>query len=338
MKKIKSSELSLNINSVEKLLTYLQLDINKIDYSKNANDSFSFTVPDSFVKRIKKSDANDPLLLQILPQKKELIEIKGFSFDPLDEKHVLLAPGLLQKYQHRVLLIATSSCGIHCRYCFRRHFPYSREAYSKESYNKETGKSLLSQQLENNIQLIKSKTDITEVILSGGDPLTLNDQRLDLLLEKLSHIPHLKRLRIHSRQLIVQPQRITKQLVTILKKFPHPVTIVMHINHPAEINDEVTQSISHLKQANIQLLNQSVLLKNVNDQSEVLISLSESLYQAGILPYYLHMLDAVSGSQHFNVSNQKAKKIITEMKKKLPGYLVPKLVKEYPDDEYKREL
>jgi len=328
MKSDQSSQQSLNISSVKKLLKYLQLENKQVDYSEDASNSFSFTASDSFIKRIKKGDPADPLLLQILPQKNEMIEAVGFSYDPLDEKQALLAPGLLQKYQHRVLLIATSSCGIHCRYCFRRHFPY----------NKEADKSLLSRQLEKNIQIIQSKTDITEVILSGGDPFTLNDQRFGALIEQLSHITHLKRLRIHSRQLIIQPERITDKLVNTLREFPHPVIIVMHINHPAEINEEVIQSLARLKQANIQLLNQSVLLKNINDHSDILISLSERLCQAGILPYYLHMLDAVSGSQHFMVSATKAKRIITQMKEKLPGYLVPKLVKELPDDKYKREL
>lgn len=330
MKSAESSQPSLNINSVEKLLTYLQLENTQVEYSANADNSFRFSASDSFIKRIKKGDPNDPLLLQILPQKNELIQIPGFSLDPLDEKHALLAPGLLQKYQHRVLLIVTPSCGIHCRYCFRRHSPLKKP--EKETYQG------FPQQLEDNIRLIKSKTDITEVILSGGDPFTLNDQRFSLLLDKLSTIKQLKRLRIHSRQLIVQPERITPQLLDTLNNFPLPIAIVLHINHPAEINDEVIQSLANLKQSNIQLLNQSVLLKNINDNSETLILLSETLFQAGILPYYLHMLDPVSGSQHFMVTQEKAKKIITEMKIQLPGYLVPKLVKEYADDKYKRSV
>jgi len=332
MKSAESSQQSLNINSVEKLLDYLQLDSEQVEYSADANEEFSFSSSDSFIQRIKKGVPNDPLLLQILPQQKELIPAHGFSCDPLDEKHAILSPGLLQKYQHRVLLIVTSSCGIHCRYCFRRHFPY-KEGYKKTAIQ---NNSLLSQQLEKNIQIIKSKTDITEVILSGGDPLTYNNERFSLLLEKLSQIKHLKRLRIHTRQLIVQPQRINQQLIKTLQNFPLPIAIVLHINHAAEINDEVIQSLAYLRQSNIQLLNQSVLLKKINDTSETLIQLSERLFQAGILPYYLHMLDEVSGSQHFMVSIEKAKQLIEEMQVQLPGYLVPKLVKEYADDKYKR--
>jgi L-lysine 2,3-aminomutase len=332
MKSAQSSQQSLNINSVEKLLRYLQLENNPIEYSITASESFSFIATDSFIRRIKKGDPNDPLLLQILPQKKELIQTPGFSFDPLDEKQAIISPGLLQKYQHRVLLIVTSSCGIHCRYCFRKHFPY-KERHKKSSMR---NNSHLSQQLEDNIQIIQSKTDISEVILSGGDPFTLKDLRFKLLLDKLSQIKHLKRLRIHSRQLIIQPQRINQQLITTLKAFPLPIVIVLHINHAAEINDEVIESLIDLKHANVLLLNQSVLLKDINDNSESLIQLSESLFQAGILPYYLHLLDAVSGSQHFMVSIEKAKEIIVEMQTQLPGYLVPKLVKEYANDKYKR--
>jgi len=267
MKSAESFQQPLNINSVEKLLEYLQLEEKEVDYCTDASNSFSFNASDSFIKRIQKGDPNDPLLLQILPQKKELIEMPGFGFDPLDEKQAILSPGLLQKYQSRVLLIVTSSCGIHCRYCFRRHFPY------KEGYKKQITKtsSLLSQQLEKNIQIIKSKTDITEVILSGGDPFTLNDERFSLLLDKLAQIKHLKRLRIHTRQLIIQPRRISPQLIQTLKKFPLPIAIVLHSNHAAEINDEVSQSLANLQQSNIQLLNQSVLLKNINDNSKTLI-------------------------------------------------------------------
>ncbi|MFK5985635.1 MAG: EF-P beta-lysylation protein EpmB [Pseudomonadota bacterium] len=326
MKTAKSLVQSLNINSVEKLADYLQLDIQQLDYSKQASDQFSFVVPMSFVKRMKKSDPKDPLLLQILPQKKELIQTPDYSQDPLGEEYCLLAPGLLQKYQHRVLLIVTPSCGIHCRYCFRRHSPHKQS------------NTQLSNELENNIQLIKSRADITEVILSGGDPLTLSDQRFSLLLKQLAGIKQLKRLRIHTRQLIVQPKRISKTLIHSLAEFPCPVVIVLHINHPAELSDEVIDVIHHLKQPNIQLLNQSVLLKDINDKSEILIQLSETLFQANILPYYLHMLDPVSGSQHFNVSTKKAIEIMNDMHIQLPGYLVPKLVKECPDDKYKRSV
>jgi EF-P beta-lysylation protein EpmB len=335
MKKAESLQQSLTINSVEKLLNYLQLESKEVEYSAEAANNFSFTASDSFIKRIKKGDANDPLLLQILPQKKELVQTPGYSFDPLQETQTLISPGLLQKYQHRVLLIVTSSCGIHCRYCFRRHFPYTNQTTQNSLL---IDNSLISKQLEQNIQIIKAKSDITEVILSGGDPFTLNDQRFNYLLEKLSEIKHLKRLRIHSRQLIIQPQRISQQLINSLTNFPHPVVIVLHINHPAEINNEVIQSLANLKQSNIQLLNQSVLLKNINDNSETLIQLSETLFQAGILPYYLHMPDAVSGSQHFNVAKKQAKKIMREMHTQLPGYLVPKLVKEYAEDKYKRSV
>jgi EF-P beta-lysylation protein EpmB len=315
----------MKINSIDNLLNYLQLQPSQVNYSKKASQNFSFSASTSFIKRIKKSDPKDPLLLQILPQKDEMIEQKGFSSDPLDEQQSLISPGLLQKYQHRALLIVTPSCGIHCRYCFRRYYPYQ-------------SKSLLSTQLDKNIDIIKSKPQITEIILSGGDPLILNDHYFSELLNKLAPIKQLKRLRIHSRQLIIEPKRITQQLIDSLKEFPQPIAIVMHINHANEINTEVAESIIQLKQANIQLLNQSVLLKNINDNSEALIQLSEKLFHIGIVPYYLHMLDPVSGSQHFEVSVDKAKTIIEEMKLQLSGYLVPKLVKESAADGYKREV
>lgn len=312
--------------SAKELLTFLQLKAEQVDYSSEAEKSFRFMVPESFALRMQKGNPSDPLLLQVLPQSNELQTYPDFSQDPLQEEQVLVAPGLLKKYQKRLLLVTTSACAIHCRYCFRRHFPYQEAR-------------LDWLQLEDNLKQIENYPETTEVILSGGDPLSLTDKKFAELLRRLGKISHLKRIRIHTRKLVVSPSRITSELIKELKQCHLPIVIVLHINHANELDLNTENALLMLRQVpKLQLLNQAVLLKSVNDSSEDLIALSERLFEVGIIPYYLHMLDPVAGSQHFWVAEQKAKQLHESLKQQLPGYLVPKLVRELPGDEYKQEV
>lgn len=274
---------------------------------------FPLRVTHSFAARIKKSDPKDPLLLQIFPQQKELLQVPGFTNDPLTEKNSNPIPGLLHKYQDRVLLTPTGACAIHCRYCFRRHFPYT-ENFLTDWPGIAT--------------YLNEHSEIKEVILSGGDPLVLKDKPLQILVEKIAAIKHIKRLRIHTRLPIVLPERITTELITALLATRLIPVIVVHTNHANEIDNEVVATFQKLRQANITLLNQSVLLKDVNDSVSALVNLSETLFSAGVLPYYLHLLDKVQGAAHFDVAEDTAKKLIWEMMQQLPGYLVPKLIRE----------
>jgi len=312
--------------SAKDLLIFLELDDKDITYHPDAEQSFRFLVPLAFAERMRKGDPTDPLLLQVLPQANELIQYPEYSTDPLQEHEVVVAPGLLKKYQKRMLIVTTSACAINCRYCFRRHFPYQEAGLDWK-------------QLENNLTHIQNNLDISEIILSGGDPLSLNDKKFAELLTHLQQISHLKRIRIHTRKLIVSPDRITDSLIEILLKCKLPLVIVMHINHANELEGSVAGKLESLKNlANIQLLNQSVLLKGINDNADSLIALSERLLELGILPYYLHLLDPVAGSQHFWVNDEKAKQLHETMKQQLPGYLVPKLVRETAGDLYKQEV
>ncbi len=320
------------IHNIDQLLEYLQLDKKQlraagVDYSSLADGDFPLRCSKAYLQRIKKSDPKDPLLLQILPQAQECEKFDGFVSDPLKEQDFLLAPGLLQKYRHRLLLMLTPACGIHCRYCFRRHFPYQDNPLS-------------SSQLADNVRLIGQRDDIHEVILSGGDPLVLGDKKLLPLLQKLAAIKHLKRLRIHSRQLVVEPQRLTAALEQTLKILVTQVQLIFvsHINHAREIDEHLLLTMQRLRRLGVVLLNQSVLLKGVNDSCQTLMDLSERLLASGIVPYYLHYLDPVAGSQHFQVPLKQALEIYEQLQCSLPGYLVPRLVREQAYDHYKQTL
>lgn len=281
------------------------------------NKHFSLRVPREFVARMKVGVEKDPLLLQVLPQK-QTKTLPQFSLDPLQEKKSAAAPGLLHKFKDRVLLITSGACAINCRYCFRQHFPYAEHTLS-------------SQRIQPALEYILQHQEIKEVILSGGDPLCVKNESLAELLLKLSNIPHLKRLRIHTRLPIVIPQRIDNHLLQILKGIKLPVTIVVHCNHPQEINLAVKKHIYKLKEIpTLSILNQTVLLKGINDSSQTLMELSESLYGAGIMPYYLHILDNVHGAENFSLPMEKTKKIMWELLENLPGFLTPKLVVEKP--------
>jgi EF-P beta-lysylation protein EpmB len=257
-----------------------------------------------------------------MPAPQEHAEVAGFTTDPVDDARAMILPGLLQKYHGRALLTVTGACAIHCRYCFRRHYAYADA-------------NPLNQQWHQVLEYLAAEKDIHEIILSGGDPLTLNDEKLAIILHDLREIPHLQRIRLHSRLLSVLPSRLTDRLLQLLSQPGKQVILVTHINHPAEIDTIVQDTLLRLHHARLTLLNQSVLLHRVNDATDILVSLSEQLFAAGVLPYYLHMLDPVRGAAHFSVSREQALKLADAMAAQLPGYLVPRLVQEQPGAGHK---
>lgn len=308
-------QLANAITNPKELLNQLQLDPKLLtDYAEIAKKQFSLRVPQAFVNRMKKGDTGDPLLLQVLNNEKELIQTTGFSHDPLEEQHNDV-PGLLHKYQNRVLLITKAGCAIHCRYCFRRHFPYKQNQGNKKNWH-------------HALAYISLHPELDEIILSGGDPLMAKDNELDWLITQLEPISHIKRLRIHTRLAVVIPDRITDYLCYRFSRSRLQMIIVTHINHPNEIDSDVTKAMAKLKQCGVTLFNQSVLLKGVNDNVMVLSALSNRLFDSGILPYYLHVLDKVQGAGHFLVDDNSACLLMQELAKTLSGYLLPKLCRE----------
>lgn len=312
------------ITEPEKLLKMLNIAPDDYKYHFKARQLFPVRVPKPFIKRMKKGDINDPLLRQVMPLNKEFVVTEGFSQDPLHE-HTNSVEGLLHKYKSRVLMIVKPGCAINCRYCFRRHFPYQ-----ENSPNKQRWQQALT-------YIAKHKT-ISEVIFSGGDPLMASDEHLTWLIEQIEKIPHIKRLRIHSRLPVVIPNRVTPELVQLLANTRLKVTIVLHINHGNEIASDLVDALEPLHQARIPIFNQSVLLQGVNDDANTLIELSEVMYDAGIIPYYLHLFDQVQGAAHFDVSEEKAVSIAKEMLATLPGFLMPKLVREIAGEANKTPI
>ena len=290
--------------------------------SEIAAKQFPVFVPLPFLQRIEPKNTADPLLRQVLPVPQEEESPVEFVEDPLDEANATLSPGLLQKYESRVLMVTTGACAIHCRYCFRRNFPYDESPISADQWKPA-------------IDQISADPNIDEVILSGGDPLTLVDQKLAELVGQIDAIPHIKRLRIHTRLPIMIPQRITADLVQILAEFSGQSVVVVHSNHANEFDGQVDSAIAKLKTAGVLVLNQSVLLKGVNDNAQTLVSLSHRLLDAGILPYYLHQIDRIQGVSHFEVPRERGLEIIAQMRAKLPGYAVPRYVKEEPGEPNK---
>lgn len=302
------------VTNPEQLLALLNITPEKYRQDFKARKLFPVRVPHSFIRRMKKGDIDDPLLKQVMPISKEFVISQGYSEDPLEE-HDTVAEGLLHKYKTRVLMIVKSGCAVNCRYCFRRHFPYQDNSPNKKRW-------------QSALDYISQHTEITEVIFSGGDPLMATDEHLSWLITQLEKIPHITRLRIHSRLPVVIPTRVTEALVTILKNSRLKAVIVLHINHPNEINKELTQALEPLREARIPLFNQSVLLRGVNDDAKTLSLLSETLFDSGIQPYYLHLFDAVQGAAHFDIKEEDAISIVKEMLAYLPGFLMPKLVRE----------
>jgi EF-P beta-lysylation protein EpmB len=307
------------------LLRSLDIDPALIpDLDTNASD-FPQRVPRAFASRMERGNTHDPLLRQVLPLRQEQIITAGFSADPLQEAIASRAPGIIHKYHGRVLLITTGACAVHCRYCFRRHFPY--QAHSRST-----------QQWHESLQYIRQDSSISEVILSGGDPLLLSDERLQTLITALDAIPHLKRLRIHSRLPIVLPNRMTSDLLHVLSSSRLRRSLVVHCNHPHELDQHVADKLELLASSGTTLFNQAVLLRGVNDDTDTLIALSESLFAHGVLPYYLHLLDPVAGSAHFDLDESRARQLYRQLLERPPGYLVPKLVRETPSLRYKNPI
>ncbi|OGT42736.1 MAG: EF-P beta-lysylation protein EpmB [Gammaproteobacteria bacterium RIFCSPHIGHO2_12_FULL_37_34] len=317
IKKPWQEALSNVITDPKELWALLDLDPLLLDKAYAIIQRFPLKVPRSFVARMQKGNPQDPLLRQVLPLHEELDHVLGYGHDPLLENAVNPLPGLLHKYHGRILVTLTSACGVHCRYCFRRHFPYEKNNPGREGWQKI-------------FDYIRGDPNINEVILSGGDPLSVSDQLLKTFTDELILIPQVTRLRIHTRLLIVLPERVTDEFLKWLMQLPLQVVIVFHVNHPNEINAEVIQALQRLRQCHLTLLNQSVLLKGVNDDATTLIRLSETLFAHGVLPYYLHTLDKVQGAAHFEVDLTHARALHARLCAKLPGYLVPRLVCEQP--------
>ena len=318
-------ELANVVTDIKELYRCLNLDPEAISLPMlQARKQFPLRVPMAFINRMKKGDSQDPLLLQVLCDEKELINVAGFSEDPLEEQNNTI-PGLLHKYHNRALLMTKTACAINCRYCFRRHFPY----HDNQGTKKNLGAALA---------YIASHPELDEIILSGGDPLMAKDHEMAFLITELEKIPHIKRLRIHSRLAVVIPNRITSELCRLFAKTRLQIVLVTHINHPNEIDDNVTNAIKRLKEHQVTVLNQSVLLKKVNDDADVLACLSNKLFSIGILPYYIHLLDKVQGAAHFLVDDDNAKQIMRQLAKNVSGYLVPKLAREIGGEKSKRVI
>lgn len=305
--------LSQGFSSVSALCQYLELPQPKD--SALAEHSFATLIPKGFVDRMQKGNACDPLLLQVMPQASEMQAQAGFVEDPLEERPRNVIPGLIHKYHGRVLLTFTGACAVNCRYCFRRHFPYQENNLGRLGWSAV-------------FDYLRQHPSVGELILSGGDPLLASDTTWQSFLEALLHIPHIHTLRIHSRIPVVLPERLNEKWLALMEGLPLKKVLVIHANHPNEINEPVQQALQQFTSIKGVLLNQSVLLKNVNDTAHTLIALSHKLFDCGVLPYYLHTLDKVKGSAHFNVASADIARIYKEMQGKLPGYLLPKLVKE----------
>ncbi|WP_045112367.1 EF-P beta-lysylation protein EpmB [Moritella viscosa] len=317
-------DLANAISDPRKLLFILELPEVSFQSDYAARQLFPMRVPQSFVNRMEKGNPKDPLFLQVMPNQQEFIQKTGFIKDPLDE-HKSVVPGLLHKYTNRVLFIVRGGCAINCRYCFRRHFPYQDNSNNKHEWQQA-------------IDYIRSKPEIIEVIFSGGDPLMANDKQLGWLVEQLEQIPHLKRLRIHTRLPVVMPSRVTNEFVTLLKKSSLRCSVVLHINHPNELAAELPAALAKLTTAGISLYNQAVLLADINDNADDLVELHERLFDNRIQPYYLHLLDKVEGASHFDVPEEKAVEIMNQLLLRLPGFLVPKLVREIGGEKSKTPI
>lgn len=309
-------QLANTINNAQELLDALDLPHDLLKGAKLGAKDFAIRVPKAFVARMQTGNVNDPLLRQVLPLMDEQAPAPaGFVLDPLGEANSNQTPGIVHKYKNRVLLIVNGSCAVHCRYCFRRHFPYGDNQLSRQQWLK-------------TLDYIQERPEINEVILSGGDPLSSSNARLFDLISHIEAIPHVKRLRIHSRLPIVIPARMTEEFTARLQQSRLQTIMVVHANHANEIDEDVGNALIQLHNAGIQTLNQSVLLKGINDDPNSLIHLSERLFEFKVLPYYLHLLDPVIGAHHFDVSDNKAKQLMLEIQKTLPGFLVPRLVRE----------
>jgi EF-P beta-lysylation protein EpmB len=286
---------------------------------------FALRVPRGFVARMRHGDPRDPLLLQVLPQRAEHDQVEGYSTDAVGDMASKAGHGLLHKYDGRALLIASGSCAINCRYCFRRHFPYNEEIAAASQWREALAR-------------VRADPSIRELILSGGDPLALATHKLEELTQSLAGLPQVIRLRIHTRLPVVLPERIDDRFIAWLDALPLQKVVILHANHANEFDAGVDEACARLRGAGASLLNQSVLLRDVNDDADTLAALSERMFAAGVLPYYLHQLDRVQGAAHFEVSDDLALGLLQQLRTRLPGYLVPRLVREVAGDTAKRPL
>ena len=317
--------LSESFTRTQDLLDYLHLSAGDIYASEDAAQQFKCLVPLSFAQRMKKGDPFDPLLLQMLPVGDEMVRNASYIEDPVGDLDANPSPGLLHKYHGRVLLLTNSGCAGNCRYCFRRHFPYQENSISHH-------------QFQSAIDYIQKDKSIKEVIFSGGEPLLNSDERLASWIKQLAEINHLSRIRFHSRLPVFLPERINPAFIDAIQGTRLKPIMVIHSNHPAEINSAVQHALIAMHDAGVLVLNQTVLLKNINDDAEVLADLSERLFDSKTHPYYLHTLDRVQGAAHFDLDIQRAQSIYRALCDKLPGFLVPKLVKEVPGTASKTSL
>lgn len=306
--------MTTSFTTPESLLKYLELPVQNYAADCKARKLFPMRVPKPFASRMVKGDPMDPLFLQVFTSHQEFNAADGYSTDPLLEQDNQ-QPGILHKYHNRLLLLVRGGCAVNCRYCFRRHFPYADNHLNK-------------QQWQQALDYIADNPQIDEVIYSGGDPLMAKDDFLWWLTQQIETISHVKRLRIHTRLPVVIPSRITPELIKWFTSTRLKPVMVLHINHANEIDKALTLAIRKLKEAGVTLLNQAVLLKGINDTADRQITLNESLFEIGVMPYYLHVLDKVQGAEHFDVPESQAKTLMAEIIKRQPGYLVPKLVRE----------
>lgn len=315
-------ELADAIRDPESLCRELGLDAAVATVARRSASGFPLVVPRAFAARMRRGDAHDPLLLQVLPVAAERDDVAGFTADPVGERDALVAPGLVRKYPGRALVMLTGACAVHCRYCFRRSFSYAEHGATTAG-------------VDAALAAIAADPTITEVILSGGDPLMIDDGRLEGVVRSLDTIPHVRRLRIHTRLPVVLPSRVTMGLSALLAASRLARVVVIHANHARELDDDVAAAVHRIATTRTIVLNQAVLLAGVNDSVPALASLSERLVEIGVVPYYLHLLDRVSGSAHFEVGEPRARSLVAALRATLPGYAVPRLARETPGEPSK---
>ena len=310
------------VRDPDELIDLLELPNALREPARRSAKLFPLLVPLSFLARIRRGDPYDPLLAQVLPLGIEETPTAGFSIDPVGDAAARIAPGLLHKYHGRALLVTTGACAVHCRYCFRRHYPYGDEPKRLADW-------------ESAFAAIAADTTLHEVILSGGDPLMLTDARLEALCDRIGAIQHVTRLRLHTRLPIVLPERVTGRLLDILHAAGPTPIVVVHANHPQELTGTCADALRRLVRGGFTVLNQAVLLRGVNDSVEAQAGLCEGLVDLGVIPYYLHQLDRVAGAAHFEVAEETGRALVVELRRRLPGYAVPSYVRETAGGEHK---
>lgn len=303
------------LTTPESVAQALDLSEDILSSMMGGHSLFPIKIPRTLLNRIERGNPDDPVLRQFLPLSAELETKAGYSTDPLAEKRANPAPGLLHKFTHRVLLTVTQHCAVHCRYCFRRHFNYAANTPSRQDWQEA-------------FDYIAQDTQIEEVILSGGDPLSLPDAYLSHFIERMASIPHVQTLRIHTRVPVMIPQRITESLLDTLTHHRLHTVMVLHCNHANELNDDVQLACELMKSRGIVLLNQAVLLRGINDTLEAQVALNQNLFNIGVLPYYLHAFDPIQGAHHYDVPDHEAIALMRVLRDRLPGYCVPRLVRE----------